>query len=1046
MGKLLLSAVACFVTANALWAQVDMPMVPIQTIGEGKLIKVTGDVKTFVKDPSFKDVPVRDENGRIITDGRKPVSPVPPGYETNTQLIISDPAQQPEMVFPLTEVAQASVGTNFNGMGFSNVNPPDPTVAVGPNHVIQMINGSSGAFFRIYSKSGTPLSNQIYLDNLTGRGGLGDPIVLYDHLADRFVMTEFANRGETGSEGLVMAVSQTSDPLGSWFVYYFSTGTTFPDYPKFSVWPDGYYATSNDFASSYNGSTIYAFDRSRMLNGQSVTGFQSFKFSTTSYTKYFAMCPVLLQGNTLPPAGTGGLIAYMFEDSWTSTTADRDSIGLIEYRVNWSNPSQSTINNISSLATAAFKSQICTASRGACIPQPGTTTQLEALHMRVMNQPIYRNFSGNEGIVMSFAVDVGSSRAGIRWYEMRKSGTNPWGIHQESTWTLSDAIHRWMSSIAYDGEGNIALAYNVSASSNTFPGIRFTGRRACDPLNVMTTAETVIVNGTSRNGSSRYGDYNHLIADPNGQSFWFTGQWNSATSWSTRVANFSLASCQPVVCDAPVGLGSSNIGSSTATVSWSAVGSASNYTVEYKTTAATNWTTAASATTATSLNLTGLTASTTYDWRVRTNCGTQSSDFVQAQFVTTAPAPCNPPTGLSSSNISSTGATVSWAAVSGAVSYRVEYKTTAATSWTTAATSTTATSINLSNLTASTTYDWRVRTNCTDNQSEFVQAQFSTIAPPPCDPPTGLSSSNISNTGATVSWTAVSGAVSYRVEYKTTAATSWTTAATSTTSTSIGLSGLTGSTTYDWRVQTNCTDEQSNFAQAQFTTADNPIICTDPYEPNDVSTQAAAITPGFGIEALICAANDRDWYTFNNNNQNKNVRVTLTIPSGVNYNMRLIRPNGQVAGTTSGTSSVKTLTYSGNPTGAYRVEVYSSSGFSTTNSYALLAEISNSSFTRNNSEMGNGPELTTKMTDGFYAYPNPARELINIAYEAEKAGVAEIRLIDQQGRASVSQLMQVVPGLNMTTVPVSKLASGLYIIRVQQDNRVITQKVMIMPQ
>lgn len=955
MRKLLLSAVVVCLTTTAVLAQVDVPMVPTKTIGEGDLIKVTGPVRNFVTDPTFKNVPVRDENGRIVQDGRRPISPVPPNYQNNTALIIADPAQQPEMVFAQNEVAQASVGANFNGMGYSFVNPPDPTVAVGPNHVIQMINGSSGAYFRVFSKTGTPLSNQIYLDNLTSLGGLGDPIVLYDHLADRFVMTEFANRSENNNnEGLIMAVSQTSDPLGSWYVYFFNMGTTFADYPKFSIWPDGYYATSNDFANgtTYNGSSVYAFDRNRMLNGLSVPGFQSVKFSTTSYSKYFAMSPVLLQGSTLPPAGTGGLIAYMFEDTWTSTTSDRDSIGLIEFKVNWSNPSSSTINNISSIATTAFKSQICTASRGACIPQPGTTTQLEALHMRVMNQPIYRNFSGNEGIVLSFAVDAGSSRAGIRWYEMRKTGANPWGILQESTWAPSDAIHRWMSSIAYDAEGNIALAYNVSASSNTFPGARFTGRRACDPLNVMTTPETVIVNGTSRNGSSRYGDYNHLIADPNGQSFWFTAQWNGALNWSTRVANFSLSGCQPIVCVAPTNLGSINIGSSTATLDWTAVSGATSYLVEYKTSAATSWTTAATAASGTSLNLSNLTASTTYQWRIRSNCGTQSSEFAQAQFTTTAPTLCNSPTGLSSSNISSTSANVNWTAVSGVVSYRVEYKTSVATSWLTAAAATTTTSISLSNLTAGTIYDWRVRTNCADGQSNFVQSQF--------------------------------------------------------------------------------------------TTTQAPVVCTDPYEPNDVSAQAAAISPGNTIEALICDANDRDWYTFNNNNQNRNVRVTLNIPSGVNYNMRLIRPNGQLAGTTSGTATTKSLTYAGNPTGTYRVEVYSSNGFSTTTTYSLLAEISNSSFTRNNN--GNGPELSSKMVDGFYAYPNPARELINIAYEAEKAGVAEIRLIDQQGRASVSQMMQVVPGLNMTTVPVSKLASGMYIIRVQQDNRVITQKLMILPQ
>ena len=293
-------------------------------------------------------------------------------------------------------------------------------------------------------------------------------------------MTEFANKRETGSEGLIMAVSKTGDPLGGWWAYFFSTGRVFPDYPKFSVWNDGYYATSNDFTQTYVGSSVYAFDRAKMLDGQAAT-MQTVRFKVNTYSRYFTMCPVLLQGTTLPPAGTGGLFAYM-NDNFVS--GSQDSVGLLEFNVNWSNSSQSKVSFRASLLASSFSGgATCSASRGACVPQPGTTVKLESLERRVMNQPIYRNFGNYEGIVLTHIVDKGSGISGIRWYELQKS-SGSWSLYQQSTYSPDDA-HRWLPSIAYDMYGNIGLGYNVSSSSlGVYPSVRFTGRKQCDPLKI----------------------------------------------------------------------------------------------------------------------------------------------------------------------------------------------------------------------------------------------------------------------------------------------------------------------------------------------------------------------------------------------------------------------------------------------------------------------------------------------------------------------------------------------------------------------------------
>jgi Secretion system C-terminal sorting domain/Fibronectin type III domain len=727
MRKLLLAS-AMFLLAQSLSAQQNVA-VNNPVVITGELIKVTKALRDFkAADASIADVKVRDENGII---GSKKIPRTIEYYEAQQQL--ADKALQTNFLNTNSPTTNNAITSNFNGIGYQPLNPPDPSLCVGPNHLIQMINGSSGAIFKVFDKNGGQVVAQTFLDAITGKGGLGDPIALYDQLADRYVLTEFNNKAETTTEGLTFAVSQTNDPAGAWYIYFFSTGTSFPDYPKFSVWPDAYYATTNDFANatSYSGSSVFAFDRTKMLAGNATATMQKITLGNTN--KYFSMSPVCLEGTTLPPAGTGGLIAYMADDAWTTTTSDADSIGIFEFKVNFTTPSLSTVTTKSSLAVSAYKSDICTATRGQCISQAGNATRVEALHQKIMNQPIYRNFAGYEGIVLSHVADKGANISGVRWYELRKT-TGNWGVYQQSTYA-PDNTHRWLPGICYDAAGNIGLAYNVSsAATGLNPGARYTGRKECDALNTMTYAETDIIVGTAANGSTRYGDYNQLVADPDGVRFWFTCEYNAASTWSTRIASFSLDNCTAAVCGDPTGLTSSAITNSSATVSWSAVTSAVSYDVDYKLTSSAVWTNAATATTAASVNIAGLTQGTVYDWRVRATCAGGSGNYIGAQFTTTAPATCNAPAGLTSAGITASGASISWAAVSGAANYDVDYKLNTSATWVNAATATAATSATLSGLTASSLYDWRVRANCTavGLSSAYTQAQFTTGAVNTC--------------------------------------------------------------------------------------------------------------------------------------------------------------------------------------------------------------------------------------------------------------------------------------------------------------------------
>lgn len=706
----------------------------------GHLTRITKPLRDFKAADELPFVKVRDLDGIVGKDEE-----FEEGSNTNFGSDIArDAALQTLYKNAPHLTPNNAITSNFAGIGYQPLNPPDPTLCVGPNHIIQMINGSSGALLQVYNKTGGVLVATKFLDAITGKGGLGDPIALYDQLADRFVLTEFNNKAETGTEGLTFAVSQTNDPTGAWYVYFFSTGTTFPDYPKFSVWPDAYYATTNDFANavSYSGSSVYAFDRTKMLAGNTTATMQRIVLGTTN--KHFSMSPVCLEGTTLPPLGTGGLIAYMNDNTWSGSATD--SIGLFEFKVNFTTPSLSTVVAKSSLAVTAYKSDICTATRGQCINQPGTTVKVEALHQKVMNQPIYRNFGTYEGIVLSHVVDKGTNIAGVRWYELKKT-TGNWGINQQSTYA-PDNTHRWLPAICYDAAGNIGLAYNVSASTTTFPGARYTGRKSCDPLNTMTYAESVIIAGTAANSSTRYGDYNQLVCDPDGVHFWFTCEWNAASTWSTRIASFTLDNCTPALCGDPAGLSASAITNTSATLNWSAVTDAISYDVDYQVTGAATWTNAATATSATSVNLSALTLGTGYSWRVRATCTAGSGNYVLSSFTTTAP--CGTPAGLSAATVTSSGATVSWTAVSGATSYAVDYKLNTSATWTSATASTASTSVVLSGLTASSLYDWRVSATCASGTSAFAAAQFTTSAVSTCPGVYDVSTNNTTTGAATI--------------------------------------------------------------------------------------------------------------------------------------------------------------------------------------------------------------------------------------------------------------------------------------------------------
>ena len=406
--------------------------------------------------------------------------------------------------------------------------PPDTVGDVGPNHYVQMVNATKIA---IYNKSGTLLAG--YPKDMsslwTGVAGAcdasnsGDPVVMYDSLADRWLLAQFQ---ENFQNGICVAVSKTGDPTGAYWLYEFSTGAEFPDYIKFGVWPDGYYMSSNE--TNY---AAYAFDRAKMLAGLPAT-FQRFA-GVSNF-----MLPSDVDGTRAPPAGAPNYF-YTFKDDTFHGGADR--LEVFSFHADWVTPGNSTFTLADTINISAFEYTVCGFFVLNCIPQSGTVKKLDPVSEWPMFRFPYRNFGDHQSAAGTFTVDAGGNTAGIRWFELRKT-TGGWTLFQEGT-HAPDANHRWMGSIAMDGAGNLALGYSVSSAS-MFPAIRYAVHRIGDALGTMQTEAVLRSGGGSQTGSNRWGDYSAMSIDPaNDAKFWFTSEYypsSSAKTWHTRIGTFRI--------------------------------------------------------------------------------------------------------------------------------------------------------------------------------------------------------------------------------------------------------------------------------------------------------------------------------------------------------------------------------------------------------------------------------------------------------------------------------------------------------------------------
>jgi hypothetical protein len=422
----------------------------------------------------------------------------------------------------------------------ARVAPPDTTGDIGPTHYVQWVNlrlamytvtRANGTISSVDIVSGFPKAGNVLWQGFGGACETyndGDPIVQYDQLADRWILTQFAVTKSPYYQ--CVAVSQTGDPTGAYYRYAFSYSTDFNDYPKMGVWPDAYYITYNMFkrGKTFSGSKVCALERSKMLTGATAR-----QVCAQTSASYGSLLPADLEGSTLPATGTPNYLLSI------GTSA----LQFWKFAVNWT-AGTGTLTGPTAVSGAATFTRAC--SGGTCIPQPGTTQKLDSLADRLMYRLSYRNLGTREALLVNHSVSAGGV-SGIRWYELNIAGGTP-SVRQQGTWQ-PDTSYRWMGSAAMDKTGGIAVGYNVSNSTTVKPSIWYAFRGPNDTLGSI-GPELQVLNGPGSQTTtlSRWGDYSTMSVDPtDGCTMVFTTEYiptNGTFNWATAIQTFKLSTCQ----------------------------------------------------------------------------------------------------------------------------------------------------------------------------------------------------------------------------------------------------------------------------------------------------------------------------------------------------------------------------------------------------------------------------------------------------------------------------------------------------------------------
>jgi FG-GAP-like repeat len=456
-------------------------------------------------------------------------------------------------------------------LGIGLVAPPDVNGDVGPNHYVSSVNLA----LKVFNKSGSVVAGPIKTSNLwtalpagdpcRSRND-GDPIVVYDSLADRWFITQFSIpgfRNGSGSNYECIAVSTTPDPTGSYFVWsYVYPAPLLNDYPKVGVWTDAYHITFNQFngSSAFSGTGILSQDRTKALVGDPTTSVVFTNLSTIDANAGGTL-PADIDGIVPPPLGMAQVIAEFRANELGNPI---DAIRYYKWIPDFNNPANSTISILPDVQLAEFDARQLEV-RGAIEVQDGFL--LDAIADRLMNRLAYRNLgtvsAPINSITGNFTVNVSgvnpttpeTYQAGIRWFEMRRTNDSfsvfDQGTQNSSPGNGATGINNWMGSIAQDHQGNLALGFSQAGTTQN-ADIKIAGRtNNVANSGTLNEGEALFFDALGSQGgagsSNRWGDYSSMNVDPlDDCTFWYTQEYYATTigvGWSTRVGKFKFPGC-----------------------------------------------------------------------------------------------------------------------------------------------------------------------------------------------------------------------------------------------------------------------------------------------------------------------------------------------------------------------------------------------------------------------------------------------------------------------------------------------------------------------
>jgi hypothetical protein len=545
-----------------------------------------------------------------------PYALAPEDDDEQTQRPTPTPTPQMTPVTPASAaVEQKSQGTkpaaklveSFDGLGYgfegpqgtANLrNPSDNTLAVGPDHVVQIVNTRMAVFSKKgkhFDRTGKILYGPVVTRAVfAGFGGQcearnnGDAVVRYDQLANRWliVMPIFARGpirpdqpaagasgdpaaisppGQPGQPGapvqmlppsqanpadpnragaqnagqgpysMCYAVSTSSDPLGTYYRYEFLR-PFFPDYPRPAVWPDGYYnpTSTSDYIIQKHACVV---EREKMLKGLPATE-QCFVIDGVNFLNNAD-----IDGYGLPPAGAPNIMMAAGGAQLKGTLED-DRVFYWKFHVDWQTPANTKISGPFPITVAPYQ-YLCGGQLTDCVPQPGSDKRLDSQGDKIMARLVYRKINGKESIVAVHSVNTAAGGGGVRWYEFRLDKKREPQLYQQGTYA-PDKFFRWMASPAIDRNGNIGIGYSFGGSPN-FAGQRFAARMANDPKGQLTLQETILANGEGSQNVMRWQDYTQTAIDPSDDcTIWYVGDYlkKDAPFYSSRIGAFRLPGCK----------------------------------------------------------------------------------------------------------------------------------------------------------------------------------------------------------------------------------------------------------------------------------------------------------------------------------------------------------------------------------------------------------------------------------------------------------------------------------------------------------------------